>query len=132
MKDASRITYIIGNVINIVRIVFCGVAFGIGLALIAGVGADWNTEYPEETLKVFGFLFVFAGIVKSALLIAALVVLGNARKKIDDGSPEIAPHVLAIVFGALTNSLFYVLSGIFGLIARGKDIKSRRLSGEGR
>ena len=132
MKDASRITYIIGNVINIVRIVFCGVAFGIGLALIAGVGADWNTEYPEIVLKIFGFLFVFAGVLESALVIAALIVLGNARKKIDDGSPEIAPHVLAIVFGALTNSLFYVLSGIFGLIARGKDIKSRRLSGEGR
>jgi hypothetical protein len=37
---------------------------------------------------------------------------------------EIAPRVFLIVFGVIAGNTFYVLAGIFGLVARSQELNS--------
>ncbi len=155
MKKASDIMYKIGKVFNIVELALMGVGIilGIILAVVARPVADLirNDSVLTENLIRFGRPFIGAGQAANAALrffvvvlginliltccfslavkIVALVVVGKAHAKVMDGSMEVAPHVWTIVLGAFT-TIFYVLCGIFGLVARGQDKKATEKSEE--
>ena len=151
MKEASGVMYKIGKVFNIIGIVFCGIyiVMGIVIAVSGGAAGGALVEMLREILAeseidpgdaetaatiaivFYGIVFIIAGLVSLGLRIAALLVVGNMRKKVDAGSLEVAPHVFTIVFGGLISSVFYILCGIFGLIGRAKEIKAQKTSIDG-
>ena len=148
MKNASSIMYKIGKIFNIVEIVLTGLCIicGIIIACAAKPIAESAAENPELLESIgklsnqpiasgdvqtvvfavvlgWGLGLLIGGIFGLGVEIAALIVLGKQRNKIDEGSLAVAPHVFMIVFGAFTN-VFYILSGIFGLIVRAKEKKA--------
>ena len=152
MKEASGVMYKIGKVFNIIGIVLYGIYIVIGISIAASGGAiggslvrfiiqileeygvdtsDMGSVDPETiasaVIVFYGVVFIFVSLVNLGLRIAALLVIGKNREKIDAGSLEVAPHVFTLVFGGLISSVFYILSGIFGLIARNKEIKAKRM-----
>ena len=140
MKKASQIMYTIGKVFNIIGIVLSAIYVLIGIFYLAAGGlvegvfaiADVEPGGAEEIAPMMiafvGLFFIFFGLVMLGLNIAAIVVVNKAHASIEDGSMETKPHVLTIVFGALTNT-FYLLAGIFGLVARNKELKEQENGG---
>lgn len=123
MKDASRILYKIGNIINII-----GIVAGAILAIIffVGFGAiDANTAAElGKTLKEAQTLYLTWGIAMTVCVVIWIVVLCLARKAIkalNDNSNSITSHVIMIVVGVIGSSIFYLLGGIFGVIAENQQ-----------
>ena len=147
MKNASSIMYKIGKIFNIVGIVLTGLCILVGIIIACAAkpiaeSAAGNPELLENIEELsgqsiasgvqtvvfalilgWGLGLLIGGIFGLGVEIASLIVLGKQRNKIDEGSLAVAPHVLTIVFGAFTN-VFYILSGIFGLIVRAKEKKA--------
>ena len=54
--------------------------------------------------------------------ILCLVFVSKAQKELEDESKENkTPFIITIVFGAIADNVFYVLAGIFGLIAESQQ-----------
>ena len=54
--------------------------------------------------------------------ILCLVFVGKAKKELEDESrKDNKPFIITIIFGAISENVFYVLAGIFGLIAEGQQ-----------
>ena len=135
MKKASQIMYTIGKVFNIIGIVLSSIFVLIGIIITASgelVGGVLDLAEVEGVAEeaipmmvvIVGVFYLIFGLIMLGLNIAAIVVTGKARASIEGGSMDTKPHVLTIVFGALTNT-FYLLAGIFGLVARNKELKEQ-------
>ena len=108
MEKASKIMYTIANIFTwIVAII---AILGIVLTSLAIANVLPPEAHPEN-LGV-GYL-VFLIIV----LIVALVTIALVRKAKSDNSSK-GWDVLFIVLGVLGTNPFYILGGIFGLVAR--------------
>ena len=54
--------------------------------------------------------------------ILCLVFVSKAKKELaDENNQNKTPFIITIVFGAIAGNVFYVLAGIFGLIADGQQ-----------
>ena len=132
--------FTIGKVFNIISIVLSAIFILIGIfyaaagGLVGGVFDLAEVEGVAEEavpmiITLIGVFFIVFGLILLGLNIAAIIVLSTARASIEEGSMDTKPHVLTIVFGAFTNT-FYILAGIFGLVARNQDIKAQGNGGE--
>ena len=52
-----------------------------------------------------------------SFIIVVICLASNAINKTESDKADKAPHITMIVFGALSGDVFYVLGGIFGLVA---------------
>ena len=108
MGKASRVMYSIANfftwIIAILSIV-CIVFAIIGLA--GKLPADMDATY-------FGVAYLVVYII---ILIVSLITIAMVRRAKAKGTSK-GWDVLFIVLGVLGGNLFYVLGGIFGLVAR--------------
>ena len=116
MKEASRLMYKIGRIFNFVLFGLYGLWFVLGLVdIIVGAAND-------DAVRVGNGI---SGIIFSTIYIAAtLVALILAKKAMDalsDDKQNKKEHITMIVVGAISNDIFYLLGGIFGLVAESQD-----------
>ena len=130
MRHASEVMYKIGKVFAIVAVVLCAifVVIGVGFAIAGSIGiasTEPETDSPWFALSIgslaYSAVFIITGSILLILNILALIFCSRSNAEIEEGSYEVKPRVLLIVFGALTDSPFFILSGIFSLIARKQD-----------
>lgn len=129
MKNASETMYKIGKIINIIMIpvsVLLLVIGIIGIAVGATQAASSSGQAEPEGLAIaaaastcigWGFYFLITSIL-------SIIICPKKHKEIENGSNEVAPRVFLIVFGAIADNIFYVLSGIFSLVARSQELNS--------
>ena len=124
MKNASEIMYKIGKIINIIMIPVSVLLLVIGAALIATTPV--STEMTPEQLQQIatGSSSIGYGVYFLITSVLSIIICPMKHKEIANGSTEIAPRVFLIVFGAIADNIFYVLAGIFGLVARSQELNS--------
>lgn len=115
MKNTSKTMYRIGNIFNI-----CWFALGVLLALI---GTIWLIFAAIGGGDVLGAVrLMITGIIFAVGAILAWVFVGQAQRELaDESTRNNKPFIITIVFGAIAENVFYVLAGIFGLIAESQQ-----------
>ncbi len=119
MQNASNTMYRIGRIFTIIELVLGPILFIIGLiAVIAGSVKDPS----DAALISSGSTCIGWAVYFIVVAILQLIFVSKAQKELenrDNRNPT--PFILTIVFGAIANNVFYVLAGIFGLIADGQQ-----------
>ena len=114
MKNTSNTMYNIGRIFTIVEIVLGPIFFLLGLifAIVGGIVDEAAALVGYgSTLIGYGIWFIVGGIL-------CLIFVGKAKRELqDESNKNPTPFILTIVFGAIAGNVFYVLAGIFGLIA---------------
>ena len=125
MKSASKVFYMIGFVFNIIAIIFGGLllAFSImGLTdheLFLKIVAELNRgeKLVHDTL----ILMIVLLSIELVLDILFLIIILKAKKDLNEGNGKLSTHVVLLIAGILASNLFYLLGGIFGLVAASTD-----------
>ena len=128
MRNTSNTMFKIGKIINIILIPLCAIMVLVGL-ILAGLGIaatvlSGTGDIPVESaalLLAYGFFFLFYGIFLLVFSIISLAVCSKKHTAIENGDNGVAPRVFLIVFGVLGDNIFYILAGIFSLIARSQE-----------
>lgn len=131
MKKASKILLTIGGIINIVGAVAAIIA-GLVLAIMSFAGGgifleylqQIGTEMPEDMpvdgaivlAIIAGLICLFAGVVVFILLLVSGIIAVKASKKNVKGS-----FIACIVWSVLTENIFLLVGGIFGLIGLNQE-----------
>lgn len=128
MKNASKTMFNIGNIFTIIYIglgalllligiIVCVV--GVGLAAAAG---DAEAEAAAAAGIAAGGTCIGWGIYFLVTSIVCLVLVKKAKRELaDESKSNKKPFIVTIVVGAISSNVFYVLAGIFGLIAEGQQ-----------
>ena len=125
MKSASKIFYMIGFVFNVIAIIFGGLllAFSImGLTdheLFLKIVAEVNRG--EQLVRDSLILIIVLLSIELVLDIIFLVIILRARKNLNEGNGKLSTHVVLLIAGILASNLFYLLGGVFGLVAANSD-----------
>ena len=121
MGKTSKIMYTIGRIFNIVELVCTALMIVAGIILTALHGNLVSDEMPEEAALGTGLGILIAGIVAFIIVLVVYLLATKAQKSIGNGTTERAPHIMMIVVGAIGGDIFYLLGGIFGLVAESKE-----------
>ena len=107
MERASRIMYSIANFFTWIVVICCIIGIVLSSLALAGI-------IPNDSQ----FLFIGVGsiVYLAIVLIVSLITIAMVRKAKGKNTSK-GWDVLFIVLGVLGNNIFYVLGGIFGLIA---------------
>lgn len=107
MEKLSKVFYSIANIFNWIIAVLCIIGIALSIMTIAGIwqGGDILRYGSIGTL-------VFLSIV----LIVCLITIWMVRRAKDSHSSKLW-DILFIIFGIFEWNPFYILGGIFGLIA---------------
>ena len=115
MKNTSKLMYRIGNIFNI-----CWFALGLLLVLIGVIMlivdlvGGYNVASAISTILT-GSIFAVGAVL-------AWIFVGKAQKELNDESnKDNKPFIITIVFGVIAENIFYLLAGIFGLIAESQQ-----------
>ena len=117
MKNASNKMYNIGRIFTIIEIILGPILILIGtlLLILSAVIEDFNAAANSGSLIFYGAYFIVGGIL-------CLIFVSKAKKELaDESTRNNKPFIITIVFGAIAGNVFYVLAGIFGLIAEGQQ-----------
>ena len=117
MKNTSRTMFNIGNIVTICYLGLGALLFLIGLIVIivGAVGGDPAITASGGGVLGWGIYFLVGAIL-------CLIFVGKAKKELaDESTSNQTPFIITIVFGAIASNPFYVLAGIFGLIAEGQQ-----------
>lgn len=125
MKNASRIMDTVGMVFNIIGLVlvligailFGVVAFNQDLINKIAQDSSQTADFVKNIVLVY-FIFLCVELVVEALV---LVVAIKALKNLKEDNGRIASHVMLIVIGIVGFDIFYLLGGIFGVVAANQD-----------
>ena len=129
MKKASEIMFKIGNIFTIIYLILGGILFIVGLissiaagvALAAAAGDDAAIAAASAALGS-GVGLIFLGIYFFVTSLICLIVVRKAQRELaDESKANRKPFIVTIVVGAIASNYFYVLAGIFGLIAEGQQ-----------
>ena len=116
MKNVSNKMYNIGRIFSIVEFIVgcCLVGLGTLLFLLELFVEDFSWGGGLKTL-IWGSWMVVGAVL-------CFVFVNKAIKELtDESNRNKKPYIVTIVFGALSWNVFYVLAGIFGLIADGQQ-----------
>ena len=117
MKNTSRIMFNVGNIVTIV-LLGLGALFsliGLILAIVGVASGNGSVSSAGGYLLGWGIYFLVTSIL-------CLVFVGKAKRELaDESTRNNAPFIVTIVFGAIASNPFYVLAGIFGLIAESQQ-----------
>ena len=109
MEKASRVMYSIANIFNWILLLLCSTGIVLLSLMYTGVMPN-NSGYEGSAL--LGAIIVVSVITFFALITVLMV----RRAKAKDSSK--GWDFLFVVLGLLSSNIFYVLGGIFGLVAR--------------
>ena len=112
MEKASKVMYSIANFFTWIIAILCivGIVFS-GLAM-AGKLIEWGWTGEGEN----PFLGVGSLVTLIIVLIVCLITIAMVRRAKADNSSK-AWDVLFLILGIFQGNIFYVLGGLFGLIA---------------
>ena len=108
MERASRVMYTIANIVNWVLAALYAVLIVFSILIMAKV-IDNNPDI--ESLGTASMLAWLIVALISSLVIICLVRIAKAK-----GTSK-GWDILFIVLGAISSNVFYILGGIFGLVA---------------
>jgi hypothetical protein len=121
MRDGSKILYIIGHVLYILRTLLWVLYLILVLSAKALIASGINGSYPpgfpenpEPYLALLTVLFVICVIVSIAKVIVGF--LGS--KALSNQSDKVGIHIANIVFGICTGSIFYLIAGILAICGK--------------
>lgn len=118
MKNTSNTMYNIGRIFTIIELIVGPIflLLGIIFAIVAGVVEDAAALAPASgTLIGYGIWFLVGGIL-------CLIFVGKAKRELqNESNKNLTPFILTIVFGAIAGNVFYVLAGIFGIVAESQQ-----------
>ena len=126
MKSASKAMYTIGRIFNIIAILATAVILIIGIVAIVRapqVAAAQDAEVTLEQARQVGITLTIVGAVLIAVYCTLFALATHASKALNNNVKENAPHILMIIIGVF-GDIFYLLGGIFGLIAENSDNSS--------
>ena len=119
MKHSSNVMYRFGHIFNTIQLALGPVLFIIGLVLAIVGGVQ---DPVKQALVDAGWHLIRIGVYFVVAAILCIIFVGKALKELTNrDSKDPTPFILTIVFGAIANNPFYVLAGVFGLIADGQD-----------
>lgn len=98
----------------------------IGVVAIVRAPQVANAQDSEVTLeqaRQVGFTLTIVGAVLTAVYCALFALATHTSKALNNNVKENAPHILMIIIGVF-GDIFYLLGGIFGLIAENSDNSS--------
>ena len=129
MKKASEIMFKIGNIFTIIYLVLGAILFLIGLisSIVSGVALAAASGDEAATAAAAAALTSAIGLIFLGLyffvtsLICLILVRKALRELADESKANRKPFIVTIVVGAIASNYFYVLAGIFGLIAEGQQ-----------
>ena len=125
MKNTSRTMYNIGGIINVVYIGLGALLTLIGLLIMIIGGATGEDEAAKAAAVATGGGALGWGIYFLVAAILCFVFVGKAKKELaNESTSDNKPFIITIIFGAISSNPFYVLAGIFGLIAEGQQRKN--------
>ncbi len=122
MRIAARIVYLVGAIsclITTATALIIGVVYVcIGVVTLAALGsnAPKGNITPYVVFLIVGSVFL----VFSAIPALAGIACFGARSSLTHESTNKAPHIVAIVFGALAGSAFPIVGAVLSLIQIGK------------
>lgn len=122
MKLAAKIMYIIGRISNIIYLVFaiCMLVIGIISAAGGALGAVADAEKEAEAYLAAiggGVGLITAGVIFFVITLVVLILSKKGINALNNNTTENAPHIVMIVIGAIGQNIFYILGGIFALVA---------------
>ena len=109
MKHSSKVMYAFGKVFSLILL-------AIALTLIA----VFSTLMTIKLINGEGLHYlseVIRGSVWLVFILVAIFMTPNTLKAIEENERDNTSHIVMIVFGALSSNIFFVLGGIFGIIA---------------
>lgn len=113
MKNTARIMFRVGRIYNILMFVLADLLFLIGvISILTGIASD-----TTEAIVGSSSYLIFFAIYLIVLSVVSLNVVGKKQRQINLGARSNSPFITIIIIGALASNPFYVLCGIFGLIA---------------
>ena len=129
MKKASEIMFKIGNIFTIIYLVLGAILFLIGLisSIVSGVAlaaASGDEAAVAAAAAALGSAvgLIFVGLYFFVTSLVCLIVVRKAQKELaNEATSNKKPFIITIVCGAIASNVFYVLAGIFGLIAEGQQ-----------
>ena len=122
MKNASKILYTVGKVVNVIEIVLTSLALVFGV-LVLIFGRQIIPDIPmiiDITAIATGTGFTVGGVVALIFSIVTLVLANNATRALENGTVDNAPHIVMIVIGVF-GDIFYLLGGIFGIVSENTE-----------
>lgn len=121
MKNTSKLMYRIGNIFNI-----CWFALGALLAIIGTIVIIVGAVGGDGAVISSGVSTLITGLIFAVGAVLAWIFVGKAQKELaDESTRNNKPFIITIVFGAIAENIFYILAGIFGLIAEGQQGKEQ-------
>ena len=109
--------YRIGNIFNI-----CWFALGVLLAIIGTIVIIVGAIGGDGAVISSGVSTLVTGLIFAVGAVLAWIFVGKAQKELaDESTKNNKPFIITIVFGAIAENIFYILAGIFGLIAEGQQ-----------
>ena len=129
MKKASEIMFKIGNIFTIIYLVLGAILFLIGLisSIVSGVAlaaASGDEAAVAAAAAALGSAvgLIFVGLYFFVTSLVCLIVVRKAQRELaNEATSNKKPFIITIVCGAIASNVFYVLAGIFGLIAEGQQ-----------
>ena len=129
MKKASEIMFKIGNIFTIIYLILGGILFIVGLissfvagAALAGAGGDDAAAAAAAAALGSAISLIFLGVYFFVTSLICLIVVRKASRELaDESKANRKPFIVTIVVGAIASNYFYVLAGIFGVIAEGQQ-----------
>ena len=128
MKKASEIMFKIGNIFTIIYLVLGAILFIIGLisSIVSGVAlaAASGDEAAAAAAAALGSAvgLIFLGLYFFVTSLICLILVRKAQRELaNEATSNKKPFIVTIVCGAIASNYFYVLAGIFGLIAEGQQ-----------
>lgn len=128
MKKASETMFRIGNIFTILYLALGAllILIGIIVCVVGGIGVaaaqDDAAAAAAAALLGSGGGCIGWGIYFLVTSIVCLVLVKKAQRELaDESTQNRKPFIVTIVCGAIASNVFYVLAGIFGLIAEGQQ-----------
>lgn len=129
MKKASKIMFKIGNIFTFIYLALGVILFIVGIvgvvggaAALAAAAGDQTAEAAAAAAIGSGTSCIVLGIYFIVTSIVCLIVVRKAQRELaDESKANRKPFIVTIVVGAIASNYFYVLAGIFGLIAEGQQ-----------
>lgn len=114
MRQTSKTMYKIGKIWNLVALGILALTFVIVLIVLIVNAINGNPVASEVSGLVTILLEAVANII-------VLIILPKQLRAMDEDKTTVAPHIVLIVFGAISWNPFLILGGIFGLVANGQE-----------